>query len=318
MAASTRGLVPRLPKLSAVSRLQPSRPHTFNRAFACLASLQATAKTVKAPPSQKQKGSASASRPIPVSPAAANNPLLLQLARSTSPTLLYESASHFWVKLTAWSTALFCYSGAAINFWLTSTAENVSWIVSPVYAFTSIALCGMGSFFLLHASNIVQTVRAIPTASLKTLPKSVSNPRLTPVLLEVAVKPLTPFARKPRVMVVPPEQVSLSRRIFTPPVTGEQERFERQREKAAKKAQWEADKQVLMTIPFRHTWRGAKAAGTGMKRALTGGGFVRMTVDNRKCKLDVASGWALDEGLALEGVASLEKQQAAQASTRRA
>ncbi|CRK36682.1 hypothetical protein BN1723_018623, partial [Verticillium longisporum] len=71
---------------------------------------------------------------------------------------------------------------------------------------------------------------------------------------------------------------------------------------------WEADKQRLLTMPFRDAWRGAKMAWEGVRRALTGGGFVKMTVGDRKCKLDVATGWALDDGLALQKLVRIEKQ----------
>ncbi|KAF3354107.1 hypothetical protein VdG1_00364 [Verticillium dahliae VDG1] len=61
-------------------------------------------------------------------------------------------------------------------------------------------------------------------------------------------------------------------------------------------------------MPFRDAWRGAKMAWEGVRRALTGGGFVKMTVGDRKCKLDVATGWALDDGLALQKLVRIEKQ----------
>ncbi|CRK21809.1 hypothetical protein BN1708_013232, partial [Verticillium longisporum] len=250
---------------------------------------------------------AAAATPLP-SAATTTNPLLLQLARSPSPTILYESASHFWMKATAWTTTSACYAAAVANWYLTAPAD-AAWFVPNVYTLTCVALAGMGSFFVLGAANIVRAVRAVPTATLAggALPPGV-NPRLTPVLLEVAVKPWAPFLRRPKVLLVAPEAVTLRRRLFEPRVTEAQLRSMRAREKAAARAKWEADKQRLLTMPFRDAWRGAKMAWEGVRRALTGGGFVKMTVGDRKCKLDVATGWALDDGLALQKLVRIEKQ----------
>ncbi|KAM0334193.1 hypothetical protein ACHAQA_001213 [Verticillium albo-atrum] len=319
MSACARGLSLGLALRAPLPAYQPSL--LASRTFASLSPLQAAARkpapkipTPKPTPTTTSARVATPAKPAGPRPVAlprttaagATNPLLLQLARAPGPTLLYESASHFWMKATAWTTTSACYAAALAN-WYFTAPPDAAWFVPNVYTVTCVALAGMGSFFVFGAANIVRSVRAVPTASLKTLAPGV-NPRLTPVMLEVAVKPWAPFLRKPKVLLVAPEEVTLRRRLFEPRVTEAQLRSLRDKEKAAARAKWEADKQRLLTMPFRDAWRAAKAAWEGVKRALTGGGFVKMTVGDRKCKLDVATGWALDDGLALQKLVSVEKQ----------
>ncbi|KAM0278094.1 hypothetical protein ACHAQH_005386 [Verticillium albo-atrum] len=321
MSACSRGLALGLALRGPLSSTH--QPFLASRMFTSLSSLQAAprkpspAKFAPKKPTQTSPSKATqtpkpATAPRPVAavlPSATTNPLLLQLARSPSPTILYESASHFWMKATAWTTTSACYAAAVANWYLTAPPD-AAWFVPNVYTVTCVALAGMGSFFVFGAANIVRSVRAVPTATLvakAALPPGI-NPRLTPVMLEVAVKPWAPFLRKPRVLLVAPGEVTLRRRLFEPRVTEAQLRSVRDREKAAAKAKWEADKQRLLTMPFRDAWAGAKMAWEGVKRALTGGGFVKMTVGDRKCKLDVATGWALDDGLALQRLVGVEKQ----------
>lgn len=259
---------------------------------------------------QQKQSSPPGARVVPVSSGVAKNPVLLQLARSPGPTLLYESASHFWMKLSAWSTVTLCYMGAGVNYYLTSAAapggDQLAWFIPPIYTATSLALAGMGSFYIMGTANIVKSVRAVPTALLQEKPPSTINPILTPVHLEVAIKPLLPFRTKSKILTVPPEKVMLSHALYHPSPSAKQARALEKQEKKEKKEQWEKDKQRLMTLPFRDAWRYTKIAFYGMKRALIGGGFVKMTVGDRKCKLDMTTGWALNEGKTLEALVMVD------------
>ncbi|EEY22645.1 conserved hypothetical protein [Verticillium alfalfae VaMs.102] len=305
MAACSRGLALGVALRGPLSSAR--QPFSTSRTFTTLSCFQAAARksaparlAVNKPtrilpskatstPKPTAAPRAAAATPLP-SAATTTNPLLLQLARSPSPTILYESASHFWMKATAWTTTSACYAAAVANWYLTAPAD-AAWFVPNVYTMTCVALAGMGSFFVFGAANIVRAVRAVPTATLvgRALPPGV-NPRLTPVMLEVAVKPST-----------------LRRRLFEPRVTRGKLRSIGTG-KRPPQGKVGADKQRLLTMPFRDAWRGAKMAWEGVRRALTGGGFVKMTVGDRKCKLDVATGWALDDGLALQKLVRIEKQ----------
>ncbi|KAH6694070.1 hypothetical protein F5X68DRAFT_200184 [Plectosphaerella plurivora] len=302
MSAPTRGLA-----LRPVCRRQTLQPFVLpsSRTFASLPPKSTLTSKINLSP-KPPKPKASGAGKVPLSAATLQNPVLLQLARAKSSTLLYESASHFWMKLSAWSTAITCYTGAGINFYLATTAEGLAWFIPPIYTATSLALAGMGSFFIFGAANIVKSIRAVPTSLMKGGPPSTINPGLTPVHIEVAIKPLLPFRTTPTVITVPPEKLSLGRALYTPTPSEKMVREAELQAKLQKKAQWEKDKQHLMTLPFRDAWRYSKMAFHGVKRALTGGGFVKINVGDRKCKLDMATGWALNDGKTLEALASVQ------------
>ncbi|KAL2753585.1 hypothetical protein ACRALDRAFT_2060744 [Sodiomyces alcalophilus JCM 7366] len=266
-----------------------------------------------------------AAQPLPLHSSTANNPFLLQLARSKTPTVLYEAPSHFWLKFTAWSSALACYAGAGLNclYSISGDFPDAPWWVTSVYTAVCIAMAGVGSFFAFGSANIIKSIRAVPTASLgsKALAAATgtvaNNPRLTPIHLEVAVKPILPFFRKPSIMTVPPADVVLPVRLFAPQLTQAQARAARAREKAEAKARWEKEKQRLLTLPFRDAGRGLNAMWRGMRRGVVGGGFLKVTVGGRKCKLDIEGGWALNDGLALESLVRVNNPGAGPKSQKR-
>jgi hypothetical protein len=298
MSAPARGLV-----LRPVCRRQTLQPYVLlaTRAFASLPPKNVVSSTIQST-AKPHRPPTSGPRAVPVSSTVIKNPVLLQLARAPGPTLLYESASHFWMKLSAWSTAFTCYAGAGVNFYLASGSEGLAWFIPPIYTATSLALAGMGSFFIFGAGNIIKSIRAVPTSLIKGGPPSTINPGLTPVHLEIAIKPILPFRTSPTVMTVPPEQVSIARPLYNPAPSARQVKATEAKAKMEKKEQWEKDKQRLMTLPFRDAWRYSKLAFYGVQRALTGGGFVKMRVGERKCKLDMTTGWALNEGKTLEAL----------------
>lgn len=266
-----------------------------------------------------------ATQPLPLHPSTANTPFLLQLSRAKTPTVLYEAPSHFWLKATAWSSAIACYAGAGLNclYSLSSDFPDAPWWVTSVYTAVCIAMAGVGSFFAFGSANIIKSIRAVPTASLsaKALASAsgtvANNPRLTPIHLEVAVKPFLPLFRKPSIVTVPPADVVLPVRLFSPHLTEAQARAARAKEKAEAKARWEKEKQRLLTLPFRDAGRGLKAVWNGMRRGIVGGGFLKVMVGSRKCKLDIEGGWALNNGLALESLARVSNPSTSSKSQKR-
>ncbi|WYZ40433.1 hypothetical protein EsH8_IV_000774 [Colletotrichum jinshuiense] len=257
--------------------------------------------TAKANPTTTTTTTATATPPSAAGSAYA---LKSQLAQRGQPTVLYEAVSHFWMKLSAWGAMVMFYSYAGINYYtmlLDPPADLAAW-VPHAYAVICLAMAGFGSYFFFQAHNIVKLVRAVPTATLKAgaVPAGVS-PKTTPIHLEITCKRMLPG--KPKVLVVPPEQVWMPGRIFMPaalPATPAQERAASRQRRAQAKAEWEYDRNHLMTQPFRHAGKGFRAAWYGMRRAVTKEGFMKMQVGKDKLKLDVASGWALDDGRAID------------------
>ncbi|OLN93920.1 hypothetical protein CCHL11_03457 [Colletotrichum chlorophyti] len=334
MASFSRGLglgllllAPRAP-LAATQPLQPFS----QRLFSSLSPLRFAAKppakptriasAVPRPPkpakSSSQPTTATTTRTTPSSApvTAPRNPstyaTVTQLAQRSSPTLLYEAASHFWMKLSAWGAMIMFYSYAIINYYtmLLHPPEDIAAWVPHAFAVICLAMAGFGSYFIAGAHNIVKTIRAVPTAALAkngTLPAG-ANPKTTPIHLEITVKRTLPGRTK--TLLVAPDQVSMPGRIYnlaaTPYPTPAQERAASRQRRAEARAKWEYDREHLMTVPFRDATKGFKAAWYGISRAVTKAGFMKMQAGKEKLKLDVTSGWALDDGRVIDRLVKIE------------
>ncbi|KAK2004843.1 hypothetical protein LX36DRAFT_649381 [Colletotrichum falcatum] len=248
----------------------------------------------------------------PVSSAGSTYALTTQLAQRSQPTVLYEAGSHFWMKLSAWAAMLMFYSYAGINYYtvLLHPPEDIAAWVPHAFAVICLAMAGFGSYFFYNTRNIVRLVRAVPTVLLAPNARGLApgaaaalNPKTTPIHLEITCKRMLPGRAK--VLVVPPQQVSMPGRIVAQAASPahaspSQERAAARREQARARAEWEYDRDHLMTVPFRHAGKGFRAAWYGVRRAVTREGFLQMEVGGQKLKLDVASGWALDDGRAID------------------
>ncbi|KAK1640415.1 hypothetical protein BDP81DRAFT_280170, partial [Colletotrichum phormii] len=241
--------------------------------------------------------------------------LATHLAQRPQPTVLYEAASHLWMKLSAWSAAtmFYCYAGINYYFTLLNPPPDLAFWVPHAFAFICVATAGFGSYFLFNARNIVKLIRAVPTASLlkptagkaaaaaaDVLPLGVTSAKATPIVLEITCERILPGT--PKKLLVAPEQVRIPGRIYTPFIapTPAMERAAARQKKVQAKADWEYDKNHLMTTPIRHASKGFKAAWYGVRRAITKEGFMRMEAGGDKLKLDVSTGWALDDGRAID------------------
>ncbi|KAK2742001.1 hypothetical protein CKAH01_01428 [Colletotrichum kahawae] len=246
-------------------------------------------------------------------PAAAR--LLQAIVNKGTPTLLYESGSHFWMKLSTWGAATMFYGYAVINYgifrdFVAERADQLGPWVTWAFIAACVATTGFGSYFFRASHNIVKNMRALPTAKIPpgSLPRGV-DPKTTPVLIEINIKRILPGLSKK--VVVPPHQVVIPYRVFQPlsPFRSTQDmKAAKKREQAEKKAARDYDRDHLMTVPIRHAGRGMKSAWFGMQRALTKTGFMRMGAGGMKLKLDVASGWALDEGRAIDSLVTVENR----------
>ncbi|KAJ0324213.1 hypothetical protein COL5a_007880 [Colletotrichum fioriniae] len=238
--------------------------------------------------------------------------LATTLAQRPQPTVLYEAASHLWMKVSAWSAAtmFYCYAGINYYFTLLDPPPDLAAWVPHAFAFICVATAGFGSYFLFNARNIIKIIRAVPTASLlksaggkasaEVLPLGVTSAKATPVVLEITCERILPGT--PKKLLVAPEQVTIPCRIYSPLVTPTpaMERAAARQRQVQARADWEYDKGHLMTTPFRHASKGFKAAWYGVRRAITKEGFMRMEAGGEKLKLDISTGWALDDGRAID------------------
>lgn len=122
--------------------------------------------------------------------------------------------------------------------------------------------------------------------------------------IEIELKKSFPLPFFPaRKIYVSPAQLSLPSplsapidKVFTP---AQQRAMQRENELLRQK-ELEYERTHLLTQPFRHMSRGAFSFFKEMKRMFHNEGFAKLSVDGRKYKLDIADGWALDNGRALD------------------
>lgn len=190
-----------------------------------------------------------------------------------------------------------------------NTPQGLAWWVPHGYAVICGFMATIGFYWLRWPSRIVRSITAVPVPP---PPAKAAAPNGPPTLmLELATKRWVPFLPLKRARYdladvhVPAPVASLvyaaSGRAgvnerLSPAEQLRLAKAEEQRKAEAR--QYELDH--VMTAPFRHFGRGAKAAFAGMKRALTREGFAKIRVKKAELKLDVKDGWFLDEGKALD------------------
>jgi hypothetical protein len=173
-------------------------------------------------------------------------------------------------------------------------------------------MAGMGSYFILGASRIVKTIRAMPAAISKTAAatanRSVGTSKAMPAIpLEISVKRLIP-GRGPKVVTVLSQELTLKTKLFKPVVYTSEVDMRKIEELAAKqrKLDWEYDKEHLLTSPFRHASKGAQGVFKSIRRALTREGFVKLKVKGTYYKVDITGGWALEDGKTIDRIVKHE------------
>ncbi|KAF9874017.1 hypothetical protein CkaCkLH20_08389 [Colletotrichum karsti] len=253
----------------------------------------------------------------PIPPSLTTNPAAIPVIRTLlhnkTPTLLYESGSHLWMKISTWGAAAMFWGYGLVNYgifrdFVADRTEQLGPWVSYAFVAACVACTGFGSYFFRASHNIVRSIHAVPTAHLAragALPRGV-DPRTTPLLLEIRVKKLLPGPAKK--IFVRPEEVRIPFAVYQPASPFRSAEQISSAAERKRREEWEYDKKHMMTVPIRHAGRGLKEAWFGVQRALTKSGFMKMEAGGEKLKLDVASCWALDEGRALDRLVDVMKR----------
>lgn len=247
------------------------------------------------------------------------------LGSKTTPTILYESSSHFWFYFGCWS------SGISILGWTVLTGptvvnqpEGVPAFVGYVFMVAYAMLGAMAFYILTKTPNIVRSIRLLPpaaSAARATGPGAVSQaakpiaaasaPGAAPAMtampqLEVTVNRMVPVF-PPRVFVVSLDNVALKSRFSLPTeYVPELQRLEQERAAdAARAKQRKYDMQHLMTVPFRHAANAVKGFFRGVRSAWTDMGFATIKVNDKEFKVDVTKGFAHEGFKTLERLVSI-------------
>jgi hypothetical protein len=173
-------------------------------------------------------------------------------------------------------------------------------------------MVGMGGWLCLGPAKIVQTIVAIP-GKLRKLPNTVgkSSSKVPELYLEVSLRRAS-FLR-PKKLYVEPQQITLLWALAPKEskLTPQQEREIAREEELAAKRQHDYDMKWFYSQPIRHMARGISqlthSLFKAMRRTWTREGFMDITIEGQKYKLDMDGGWALDRGRALDRLVKVQQ-----------
>lgn len=253
-------------------------------------------------------------------PAPSRFAFIKSLGSKATPTILYESPSHFWFYFGCWS------SGITILAWTALTGPTVvhqpegipAW-VGYVFGAAYVLLGSMAFYLISKTPNVVRSIRLLP--ALASSPQAVALGAAAAVQaarpvtgagaavatatampqLEVTVNRMVPIL-SPKVIVTNLDNVALKSRFSLPDeYVPELKRLEQQRAaEEARAKQRKFDMQNLLTMPFRHISRVFSGFFRGVRAAWTDMGFASIKVGDKEFKVDVTKGFAHDGFKTLE------------------
>lgn len=228
------------------------------------------------------------------------------LAARRSPTILYQSPSHFWLRFSSLSAATFLISYAGINYYSTIVypPPGLAWWVTLAFSMVCLVSAGFGYLFLFASARIVRRITAVPTTSLPpaylkeskkmtAVEKQAQNAlRASPIALECEVGGTFPLLGR-RKLIAAPHEVLLPFKFFQAPVSRRAAQLP-----AAKTSQ--PGLAGTMAKPFQAVGRGAGGAFYGLRRGLTSEGFAPIMINGKRWKIDVLSGQVFGDGKMLD------------------
>ncbi|TQV99952.1 hypothetical protein V2A60_005369 [Cordyceps javanica] len=261
-------------------------------------------------------------------PAPTRYAFIKSLGSKTTPTILYESPSHFWFYFGCWT------SGISILAWTALTGPTVvrqpegtpSW-VGYVFGAAYVLLGAMAFYLLSKTPNVVRSIRLLPAAAsiapaptpaaaaasaaariAQPVAAAAATTAATTAMpqLEVTVNRMVPILN-PKVLVTSLDNVALKSRFSLPDeYVPELKRLEQQRaEEEARTKQRKFDMQHLLTMPFRHIGRAFSGFFRGVRAAWTDMGFATIKVGDKEFKVDVTKGFAHEGFKTLERLVSV-------------
>lgn len=277
-----------------------------------------------ATPKPAPKSAPKANRTAPVLGSASTIPGAAAAARPISGyaeqlalkgrTVLYESPSHFWFRAGCFSSATFCVSYAVYQYWsvILHPPEGLMWWIPHAFGVILVFMAGMGAYFVTGTGRIVRSIEAVSASALaaaavKQIAGAGAAAGSSPVYIQVTTRRMAPFM-PPKKHLLRPEEVLLPFRMYS--VFGgemgqkamsmaERVRLERAAQEA-KIAERKYTMDHLLTAPFRDARKAFSGAWEGIVRSFNRGGFVKIQLGKQDYKLDVAGGWALDGGRAMD------------------
>lgn len=258
-----------------------------------------------------------------------------QLAKK-GRTLLYEAHSHAWFRFASFTTGSFCVAYSLYNYWsihLNPPAELATWI-PYAYGVICAMTIGMGGYFFMGMRRIIRHIEAVPAsqvaskltgastkkkglAELLTIkPKAVPVTTPSPIYLEVAYSRAIPFLPNkkeyyhPSEVEMPFRMQLLCERLNALtaqkqaanklPTTKTGQIMAANKQKAAREKERKERMSHLLTLPFRDAAKVFRGAYDGLRRSFYREGFAKVYLRGVEYRLDMTSGWSLDDGRAID------------------
>ncbi|KAI1433595.1 hypothetical protein GGR50DRAFT_491508 [Xylaria sp. CBS 124048] len=234
-----------------------------------------------------------------------------RLAMKSQPTTLYEGAPQTGFLLSSYGATFFCMTSAAINSWFNifNLPPGISSWVPVGFGVVSFMFAGLGTIFALRPSLIIRSIKVLPlAASKKSKQQAAPGGSAQRVLLEVAVRRISPVPLPLKRIQVEPQNVVMVNRFQNRPVAPSREAMAARTVEDAerRKAQRQYELDHIMTAPFRDAGRASSTIFDNLRRGLTGEGFAPVYINGIRYKLDIHGGYALENGQALDRIVKIQ------------
>lgn len=237
------------------------------------------------------------------------------LASKSHSTLLYAAPPHTLYIVSSYTTAFFCFAYAGYNFnaQYIYPPPNLSAWIPVAFGVVCFGMACFGGYLVLGPARLIKTITAIPSGQVQAQARALANGvgkngNGQGLAIEIELRKMLPIPFFPaRKVIARPEDLTLNRRVYVPPVDPRQAAVERlEQRRRLKREQDEERRKSIWWRPFRDANRAFHKLFMAMRLVWTRDSFLELTVKGSKYKLDVGGGWGLDEGRALDRLIRLK------------
>ncbi|KAI1378237.1 hypothetical protein F4677DRAFT_412584 [Hypoxylon crocopeplum] len=238
-----------------------------------------------------------------------------QLAEKPSPTTLYEVGPQRLTLFSSYLAGLFCITAGGINmYWnVYNIPDGIHWFVPATCGVAGIIMAALGTRFALIPAGSIHSIKVLSARAANTSGSAVktASSASVPVRLEIKARrsvPVPGFSLQrlqadPNDVVLP---VPMYHRKAA--LSDYDKMLMKQAEEARVKKERDYEMSHLMTAPFRHARQAFYKLFVGLRRGLTGEGYLPITVDGVRYKLDITSAYALEDGRALDRIVKIKQR----------
>jgi hypothetical protein len=229
------------------------------------------------------------------------------IASKSHATLLYAAPPHTMYIISSYTAAFFCFTYAGYNFnaHYMHPPPNLSAWIPVAFGVVCFGVACFGGYLVLGPARLIKSITAIPSSAQTVAKGAGKNGSLA---IEIELRKMLPIPFFPaRRVTAKPEDLTLNRRIYVPPVDPRQSAVERLEERRRlEREQEEERRKSIWMRPFRDANRSFHKLFRAMRLVWTRDSFLELAVKGQKYKLDVGGGWAVDEGRALDRLVRLK------------